>query len=175
MNRLEQIADLIQQAEQPPVHTWKPKIHGAIDITIDQNGFWQHEGEPIQRAALVKLFASILWAENGKHYLVTPAEKLEIQVSDSPYIVHQMEYVENAWIAVTNTHEQIIIGADNPVELRQFHTQWVPYIKVRYDLWARVNRSIYYQWVEAAIELQSDENQTFELCSQGYRFEVARV
>lgn len=175
MSRLEQIAEQIEGNKQPPVDLWKPERHGSIDIKINAQGLWFHEGEPILRDTLVALFASILWAEGGVHYLVTPAEKLEIDVEDVPYLIHQAEYVDGAWVAVTNTHEQVIVGQSNPVELREYQGLWVPYVKVRYDLWARVNRSIYYQWADSAIDQQLEEGDPLTLSSGGYVFEVARV
>ncbi len=183
MNRLEQIAKQIQGNSQPPVDKWIEnwtgkrtlETHGEIDIRIDNQGHWFHEGEPIGRDKLVCLFASILWCENDKYYLVTPAEKLQINVEDVPYLVHQMEHVDGAWVAVTNTHEQVIISESNPVGLRLYKGQLIPYVNVRYDLWARVNRSIYYQWAELAIDEQNFEDAPLELQSNGYRFEVAKV
>ncbi len=175
MSKLEQIAKQIESNKQPPVHLWKPEIHGSIDIKINAQGFWFHEGEPISRDKLVALFASILWAEGNLHYLVTPLEKLKIDVEDVPYLIHQAEYVEEVWIVVTNTHEQVIVGESNPVELRDYQGVWLPYIKVRYDLWARVNRSIYYQWADSAIDRQVKESDPLTLSSGDYRFEVARV
>jgi len=174
MDRLNEIAEQIAQRSQPPVHLWQPDTVGEIDIRIDAQGFWFHEGDPIVRHELTKLFASILWYEDGQHYLATPVEKLRVVVEDAPFIVHQMEYVNQAWVAVTNVHEQIIIGEDNPVELRRYQDQLVPYVKIRYELWARVNRSIYYQWVSAAMERQVDDAAPLLLDSQGYQFEVAR-
>ncbi|MDB4511983.1 DUF1285 domain-containing protein [Arenicella sp.] len=175
MSKLTEIEQAIGLQTNPPVHLWKSNKVGEIEIRIDAQGFWFHQGDPIARDALVKLFASILWFEDNQYYLVTPVEKLKIIVADVPFIVQQMQRVEKTWIAVTNTHEQIIIGQDNPVELRQYHQQWIPYVQIRYDLWARVNRSIYYQWVSEAIELQSNETAPLILASQGYQFEVARV
>lgn len=174
MQRLTEIAAQIDKQSTPPVHLWKPEFEGEIDIRIDAQGFWFHEGDPIKREELVKLFATILWHEGDQHFLVTPAEKLSITVEDAPFIVHQMEHVGDAWVAVTNVHEQVIIDAQHPVELRDYQGQLVPYLNVRYDLWARVNRSIYYQWVSAAIETQGNGDAALMLTSQGYEFEVAR-
>lgn len=174
MDRLKEIAAQIDQQAQPPVHKWRPEHLGEIDIRIDSQGFWFHEGTPIQRDKLVQLFASILWYENQQRYLVTPVEKLAIAVEDVPYLIHQMEHVEDTWVAVTNTHEQVIIAEDNPVELRKYQGQWVPYVRVRYDLWARVNRSIYYQWASQAVAHQQSENDPLTLHSGSYQFEVAR-
>jgi hypothetical protein len=111
----------------------------------------------------------------GHYYLVTPVEKLAIVVEDVPFVVHQMEHVDDTWVAVTNTHEQLLIGQEHPVELRSYSGQLVPYVRVRYDLWARVNRSIYYQWVTAAMQDQSNDNDLLLLSSAGFQFEVARV
>jgi len=178
MKRLQEIVEQIEQQPQPPVHLWVPELVGEIDIKIDVDGNWFHEGEPISREKLVRLFASILWFENQQHYLVTPAEKLAIEVADSPYIIHQAEYVDGAWLVTTNTHEQLVIGIEHPVELRDFIGQWVPYVNVRYDLWARVNRSIYVQWVTDALENQGssaeEQGAPVTLSSQGYAFAVAK-
>ena len=175
MNKFQEIIQQIEQRKQPPVHLWHPDKVGEIDIQIDAQGFWFHAGEPIKRRKLVNLFASILWFEQGQYYLVTPVEKLAVKVADVPFIVHQAEEVAGCWIAVTNNDEQIIVGIDHPVELRLFQQQWLPYIKVRYDLWARVNRSIYYQWASSAIDACTNESDALLLCSGEYRFEVARV
>jgi hypothetical protein len=171
MNRLEHIAEQISLQQQPPVHLWTPDNVGVIDIKIDSNGFWFHEGEPILRDKLVGLFASILWFENNQHYLVTPVEKLAIDVIDVPFVIHQMEHVGDTWVAVTNTHEQVIIGDQHPVALREFQGQWLPYVNVRYDLWARLNRSVYYQWVTHAMELAGDSDELW-LSSGTYRFRL---
>ena len=173
MDRLKQLIEQIDAQSQPPVHLWKPSYVGGIDIKIDANCQWFHEGDVIARDKLVVLFSTILWFEENQHYLVTPAEKLAIEVSDVPFMIHQTEYVDGAWVATTNTHESVIVGEEHPVELRQFAGQWVPYVNVRYDLWARLNRSQYVQWVELALERQGS-NERLLLDSQGYLFEVAR-
>ncbi|MFT5137425.1 MAG: hypothetical protein ACI9XU_001016 [Arenicella sp.] len=189
MDRLKEILAQIDKQQRPPVDKWHPEHLGKIDIRIDTQGFWFHEGDPISREKLVRLFASILWFERddegagglnqslvtGRYYLITPVEKLAIVVEDVPFVVHQMEYVEDTWVAVTNTHEQLVIGQEHRVELRPYLGQLVPYVRVRYDLWARVNRSIYYQWVTAAMQDQSNDNDLLLLSSAGFQFEVARV
>ena len=172
--RLEQIADQIGQRKQPPVDRWKPENVGTIDIKIDAQGFWFHEGGPINRIELVKLFASILWYEAGQHFLVTPVEKLAIEVEDVPYVIQQAEFIDGAWLVTTNTLEQVVLGDQHVVELRLYQGLWVPYVNIRYDLWARISRSIYYQWVSEAINQQQNENETLSLYSGDYEFEVAR-
>lgn len=42
----------------------------------------------INRPAMVKMFSRILWLEDGEHFLVTPVEKVRIQVEDAPHRVN---------------------------------------------------------------------------------------
>ena len=70
----------------PPVMSWNPPFCGDLDIRIARNGTWFYLGTPIGRFELVKLFSSILKVEDGKYFLVTPVEKVGIQVDDAPFI-----------------------------------------------------------------------------------------
>ena len=152
MSKLEDIAEQIAGESTPPVHLWQPEHVGEIDIVIDETGTWFHEGGQIRRPELVRLFASILWFEQGAYFLVTPVEKLKITVEDVPFIIQTAEYVEQSWVVTTNTLQRLIVSEQHPVELRPFQGQPIPYVNVRYDLWARISRGVYYQWVEQALE-----------------------
>jgi len=176
-DRLEQIHQQIAEQKQPPVHKWTPDYCGEIDIRIDDQANWFHEGEPIIRHELVKLFSSILWFEDGQYFLVTPVEKLAIQVADVPFVVQQLEWLDDdaIWLATTNTDERIIIGEQNPVELRPYGEALLPYIKVRYDLWARPTRSIYYQWVSDALDQIDETDTNIVLTSAGYHFSIGEL
>ncbi len=176
MNRLQQIINAIEEQTQPPVDQWRPERVGEIDIHIDSNGNWTHEGGHFERQSLVSLFASILWHESGEYYLVTPAEKLRIVVDDVPFLIQQAELADGAWVVTTNVSEQVVISHANPVELREYQGVLLPYVRVRYDLWARVNRSIYFHWVDAALTEQDNapSSNSLELVSGDYRFEVAK-
>ena len=184
MSRLEIIADQIDQQSYPPVHLWQPQHVGEIDIKIDRNGYWFHEGEPISREKLVRLFASILWFEgdnvqangsdNNQYYLVTPVEKLAIQVEDVPYLITQTELVDGCWMVITNTQEKCLVGDQHPVRLLPYNGQSLPYVQIRYELWARVNRTVYFEWVSHALENQVDDSPSLTLLSGEYQFEVAK-
>ncbi len=86
---------LVSQAggmKPAPVHLWDPPFCGDIDLVIRRDGVWVHEGGPIRRPAMVRLFASVLRLEDdGRHCLVTPTEKLGIRVEDCPFLVTGME------------------------------------------------------------------------------------
>src|SRR3954453_16262875 len=75
----------------PPVHLWNPPFCGDIDMRIARDGTWFYQGTPIGRAALVRLFSTILKCEGGKHFLVTPVEKVGIRVDDAPFLAVEMQ------------------------------------------------------------------------------------
>src|SRR6202035_2750543 len=59
----------------PPVHLWNPPYCGDIDMRIAADGTWFYQKTPIGRAALVKLFASVLKREGDKYFWATRGEK----------------------------------------------------------------------------------------------------
>src|SRR6201987_2197901 len=75
----------------PPVHLWNPPYCGDIDMRIASDGTWFYQKTPIGRAALVKLFASVLKREGDKYFLVTPVEKVGIIVDDAPFLAVEMK------------------------------------------------------------------------------------
>ena len=57
-------------------------------IKIKSNGEWFYKNNLIQKKALIKLFSSVLIAdEKGNFFLETPAEKGAIEVEDFPFII----------------------------------------------------------------------------------------
>ena len=67
------------------MHLWNPPFCGDLDMRIAADGTWFYLKTPIGRPALVKLFASVLWREGDKYFLVTPVEKVGITVDDAPF------------------------------------------------------------------------------------------
>ncbi|MFP5330673.1 MAG: DUF1285 domain-containing protein, partial [Alphaproteobacteria bacterium] len=68
---------LIDDRRLPPVDRWDPADCGHSNIRIARDGTWYHEGRPIEREAMVRLFSTVLRREpDGSHVLVTPVEKL---------------------------------------------------------------------------------------------------
>ena len=176
MKAFDDIVKQIKQQTVPPVDQWRPDRVAEIDIEIDADGNWYHEQSKIQRQQLVNLFASILWFEQDRYYLVTPVEKLAIKVADVPYVIQQASLIDKARVAVTNTGEQVIIGSEYPIELREYQGQWLPYLNLRFDIWARVGRAVYYEWVTEAMEACEPKSEFADLTltSNDYRFCIAR-
>ena len=146
-------------AQQPMIATseqlanWQPDSCGKIDMRIARNGDWYHNGDEIQRKALVRLFASVLRHDEDLGYvLVTPVEKCEIDVEDVPFIAVLVEKTEGSYRFAINVGLEVSLSSNNPIEVRNYEGQRVPYIKVRDNLWARCSRNVYYDLAEEAEE-----------------------
>ena len=141
-----------------PVHLWNPPFCGDIDMQILRDGTWLHEGKPIRRKAMVQLFASILSREDdGDYYLVTPVEKVRIQVQDCPFIVVLMENKgesETQQISfITNLDESFILDSDHPLRVTTDPDTDEPHpvVHVRSGLNGLLGRNVFYQLVELAV------------------------
>lgn len=138
----------------PPVHLWNPDFCGDMDMLIKANGDWFHEGEKLNRPAMVKMFSHILWYENGEHYLVTPVEKVKIRVEDAPFLIVQYQTVVNEdgieFIEfITNTEDKVLLGQDNcSLWLEGEGDLQRPYVSMRYGMKALLHRNVYYGLVE---------------------------
>jgi hypothetical protein len=170
-----QLAD--QQGKIPPVEKWDPDFCGDIDLIIKHDGSWFYMGTPIGRKPLVKLFAGVLRKDDDKYVLVTPVEKVGIQVEDVPFVITQWEHHDDALVFITQTDDRFLVNLEHPVEIRQdAKTQaWLPYVLVRRNLWARLHQNVYYQLIELAQhgdKNSSNDKQQLWLQSGDYRFSL---
>ncbi|BDX05040.1 DUF1285 domain-containing protein [Planctobacterium marinum] len=145
---------LHKEGQNPPVEKWNPAFCGDIDLLIKQNGQWFYMGSPIGRLPLVKLFASVLKRQQDSYFLVTPVEKVGIQVEDVPFIVTEWQQENEFLVLQTSLGDKLVASPDNPVELRfnQAQQTWLPYVLVRRNLWARLHQNVYYQLIESGVE-----------------------
>jgi hypothetical protein len=162
----------------PPVHLWNPPFCGDLDMRIAGDGTWFYMGTPIGRPALVRLFSTILKREDGKHFLVTPVEKVGIRVEDAPFLAVEMlkendgrgqrlRFRTNVddWVACDAAHRlRFEAAADGGL---------TPYLHVRADLWAKVTRAIYYDLVDIGEERVVDGRAMFGIASSGAFFAMA--
>ena len=135
-----------------PVDQWHPERCGAMDLTIRADGTWVHEGSPITRAPLVRLFSRVLRRDGDEHVLVTPAERIAITVEDAPFLVVDTDRDDGVLVARTNVGDTVRIGPDHPIEMRESPALGVtlPYVRVRGGLEARFDRGAYYRLVDQA-------------------------
>jgi uncharacterized protein len=149
---LAQIAELAAQRNLPPVREWDPDKVGNSEMRIAADGRWYHQGGEITRPAMVRAFSSLLRLEaDGSHSLVTPQERLSIEVEDAPFIAVEMQSegegrVRNLAFRL-NTDDLVIADSEHKIELRP-----LPYLHVRAGLWAKLARPVYYEIAELALE-----------------------
>ena len=166
---LSQIAEQVAARKLPPVEGWAPEREGDSRMRIAADGTWYHDGSPITRTAMTRAFSSLLVREeDGAHYLLSPFEKLSIEVEDAAFIATDCRKAEDGLAFRLNTDELVIAGPDNPLRAAGDTDAPAIYIHVRRGCEARLNRSTYEQLAQIALE--SDDDWTVE--SQGERFRL---
>jgi hypothetical protein len=136
----------------PPVHLWHPEHCGDIDIVIRADGVWMHEGSPIGRVELVRLFSTVLRLDPDGYHLVTPGEKLKIAVEDLPFRAVAMRTDGDGLVFTTDVGDETRAGPDHAltVETDPVTGEPAPRVHVRAGLEARIVRSVFYDLVERA-------------------------
>ena len=176
MSAFEALLAAANSRRMPPVAQWRPSRVGAIDIRIAASGVWFHEGAPIKRPAIVKLFATVLRLDDGVYYLVTPAEKLRITVEDAPFLAVGME-CDGAGAARrvlfnTNVGDAVVASATHPITVEERGGRLRPYIEVRRGLRALITRPMFYHLAELADEGPDGD---ISVWSGGARFVLGSV
>lgn len=166
----------------PPVERWNPPLSGEMNLRIARDGAWYHEGAPIQREALVRLFASILRHDaDGHYYLVTPVEKWRIQVDDAPFLAIRLDATgagrDQVLTFSTNMGDTVIAGPDHPlsVEYRTPGGEPTPYLHVRGRLRALLTRAVFLELVELGEEQCTDQGRDYGVWSQGQYFRLGSL
>lgn len=141
----------------PPVHLWNPPFCGDLDIRIARDGTWFYLGTPFGRPELVRLFSSILKKEGDRYFLVTPVEKVGITVEDAPFVAVDFEAAgkgrDQVLTFVTQVGDRTQAGPDAPIRVeRDARTgEPSPYVLVRANLEALVDRKSFYRLVDLGV------------------------
>jgi hypothetical protein len=163
---LAEIATLVESRKLPPVDRWSPQATGDSDMRVAADGRWFHQGGEITRPAMVRAFASLLMRDSdGQHWLVTPQQRLAIEVEDAAFQAVDVRAEGGALAFRLNTDEIVIAGPDHPIIARGDADTPAIYVAVRHGTEARLNRSTYAQLAEIALE-----NDDLTVQSQGAKF-----
>ncbi|WP_339951405.1 DUF1285 domain-containing protein [uncultured Albimonas sp.] len=162
-----------------PVHLWNPPFCGDLDMRIARDGTWWYLGTPIGRPALVALFASVLRKDGDDFFLVTPVEKIGITVDDAPFVaidfrVEDPGGPDQALTFVTNVEDEAPAGAEHPIRVaRDPETgEPSPYVLVRANLEALIDRKSFYRLVEICEHQERDGENWFGVRSGGEFFPI---
>ncbi|WP_180131487.1 MULTISPECIES: DUF1285 domain-containing protein [unclassified Acinetobacter] len=155
----------------PPLDQWHPKHCGAMDLKVLANGEWWHDGQLIKRQALIDLFSTVLWKEDGKFYLKTPVEQIEIQVEDEPLFVNQVDTLElenKRYIQFTTTTQDVIVVDDeHPIFMREYQGELRPYVHVRFGINALIQRAAFFHLVEMGELLENEKGESILVLQSG--------
>lgn len=164
---LAQIAEAVEQRRLPPIEQWSPQHVGDSGMTITADGRWLHDGSPVSRPAMVRAFASLLTRDDdGQHWLVTPQQKLSIEVEDAAFLAVDCVARDNTLAFRLNTDEVVIAGADHPIVVRGSVDTPAAYLSVRRGCEARLDRST---WLQLA-NIAEEQGRTAEVRSAGSVF-----
>lgn len=173
---LEKISEQLNQTElsgerkMPPVELWDPPYCGEIDLQIKADGQWFYNGTVFKRISLVKLFASVLKKEAEAYFLVTPVEKVKINVEEVPFIITQWSWQDDKHTImklITNLDDTFLLSKEHPLQISE---QGDLYVTVRRNLVAKVHRNVYYQWVNFAKEVTIKKGTALAIESSGEQF-----
>ena len=153
---LANLAQLIGERTHPPVDRWNPEHCGNSDMRIAADGSWYHLGTRIERPAMVRLFSTVLRREpDGSHVLVTPVEKLIIEVEVTPFraiaMTSEGEGPSRTIAFELDSGDAIILGPGHPLTITSDGNGPSPRIAVRHGLEALIARSLYYELAEIAL------------------------
>ncbi len=143
----------------PPVHKWEPAYCGEMDMVIKRDGSWWHEGSRIGREPLIRLFSTILRKDDdGIHYLVTPVEKIGIQVEVAPFMAVRLDRIgegeSQSLVFTTNVGDLSEAGRDHALRFLPDRDtgELLPLIHIRGRLEALLTRPAYYELADLAVE-----------------------
>lgn len=158
---LTDVAKALAEKRLPPVENWHPTHCGDSEMRIARDGTWFHQGSPIGRAEMVRLFSTILRREaDGGYVLVTPGEKLDIIVDDAPFIAVEVKNggagADRSLAFRLNTGDLVVAGREHGLRFEDCEDGPHPYLHVRGGLEALVARSVYYELAEMALDDGAD-------------------
>lgn len=143
-------------------------------MRIARDGTWFYLGTPIGRPELVRLFSTILRKDGEDYFLVTPVEKVGITVEDAPFVAVDFERDGDGLRFETNVGDQAVAGPDHPIRVeRDPETgEPAPYVLIRRNLEALIDRKSFYRLVEICETARHDGQDWFGLRSQGAFFPI---
>ncbi len=164
----------VQGKGLPPVEKWNPPFCGNIDMRIARDGTWFYMGTPIGRAPLVRLFSTIIRRDGDDYFLVTPVEKVGITVDDAPFVAIDFNQRGADLVFETNVGDTVVAGPDAPIRVVRDAKSGEPspYVLVRRNLEALIDRKSFYRLVDIGEIADVDGADWFGVRSQGAFFPI---
>ena len=177
---MEKLAQAAADEKLPPVDAWQPTVENDMGLRISRDGAWHYLGSPIARPSLVRLLSRVMKREGEDFFLVSPVEKLRIEVEDAPFLAVELECAGESksqrLVFRTNVDDVVIAGKVHPIWVNEdpLSGEPAPYIEVRDGLWALINRAVYYELAERVMPSPNRPGQ-WGVFSEGCFFELGSV
>jgi hypothetical protein len=175
-------SDLLQsvnsiEEKYPPVHLWNPDLCEGVEMKIDREGNWFYQGSIIGRDKLKILFSRILKFEDGNYYLVTPVEKVPVNVDLAPYMIidYEVDSDNNNIILKTNLDLSVPLDSNHQLELRKIGDEHIPFVHVRNNIEGFISRSVYYSLIEIALKQDCASENQLSLKSFNCVFDLGKM
>ena len=172
---------LAEQAEDelPPVHLWHPGEIKDIGMGITRDGTWWHRGSPIKRLRMVRLFSRVLRREGSDYFLVTPVEKVRVDVEVAPLLAVRVEIRNDPpgpeIIFQTNVGDVVVADRNHSIRMLGTPQMPLPVVDVRDGVEALMTRSVYYELVEQCELVRRGHDEVAVVRSRGCTFELGVV
>ena len=182
-DKVSKLTELVEHLERPDLKDDSISIQN-FQMRIAANGVWYYQGTPINRIALVKLFAKVLHKDDsGQYWLITPVERGLIEVDDTPFLAVELNkktgynFEHDVLRFRTNLDEEFDCGPKNPlrVEIDPVTHEPRPYVLVRDGLEARLTTSVFYQLVEMSGEYTIDGKKVLGVWSEATFFPLGPI
>jgi hypothetical protein len=124
---------------------------------------------------LVNLFASVLRKDDDEYFLVTPSEKVPVEVEIAPYMIIDFKHNENTIELTTNLNYSFELEQPESMRLIDLEGTTLPLIKVRDNLEGFFSRSVYYKIIDFALEANHVNNGILLLESNSNFYPVGKI
>lgn len=180
LGKLEDMMSEVPDRRPAPVESWHPPYCGDIGLKIRGDGTWLYRESPIRRPAMVRLFASVLRKDaDGRTYLVTPAEKVDVEVEDAPFLAVDLDMLgqgrEQQIAFRTNVDDVVVCGPEHPLRFAEQEPGkgLKPYVLVRGRLEALLTRALLHDLVALAVEETREDQRVTGVWSGGAFFPIS--
>lgn len=159
----------------PPVHLWHPQETKDIGMRITRNGTWWYQGSPIRRQRLVRLFSRVLRRDGADYFLVTPVERVKVEVEVAPLLAVRMEVRSGPQPEIvfeTNMGDLVMADDEHPILMHGTPQMPLPVVVVRDGIEALIARTVYYELVGQGEIMWKRGREALVVRSRGARFEL---
>jgi len=175
ISKIKKSLESTKNTQFPPVELWNPELCEGQEIKINREGTWFYNNSIIKNQKLVNLFASVLRKDDDEYFLVTPSEKVPVEVEIAPYMIIDFKHNENTIELTTNLNYSFELEQPESMRLIDLEGTTLPLIKVRDDLEGFFSRSVYYKIIDFALEANHVNNGILLLESNSNFYPVGKI